>query len=420
VISRHRPRRTACATLVLGFLLCASASAQTPAGTTPTGTTPVGQTDTSVAPPQQFAGLTSNGYITLFRSDSPGNIQGAVPVSGLQSGETLVGLAGLTATGRLYTLGSSNRVYVVNPITGVATALSNTPFSPPLNGQTFGFAIDPTTLQARTISNTGQDLRISVVNGQVAGVDSIFTYAPGDPGQDTTPNLAALAFSQPPSGSGASASLYAIDTARHVLTSSATNQATIRTIGPLGVDAVEQAALDITPRGVAYAALRPAAGENPRLYTIDLSTGAATPVSTDANRATIAYRATSNSPTNAPVIAMVAIGDAPADDNKPKVLLDAPNSIKASTLTKSGLLFSTSCNEACTVSGQLTVGKVKLATVTGAVLSTSGYVRIRTRVNSAARKALKADPTQGLGLRVTVTDAAGNAVTASRRGRTTG
>jgi hypothetical protein len=411
VISRHRPRQAVCAALALGLLLCASAGAQT---------TPIGQADVSVAPPQQFAGLTSTGYLILFRSDSPGNIQGAVAVSGLQTGETLVGIDGLAATGRIYALGSSNRVYVVNPITGAATALSNTAFSPPLNGTVFGFSIDPSTLQARAISNTGQDLRISVTTGQVAGVDANYSYATGDPGAGTTPLLSGLAYSLPPAGSGAQASMYLIDTARHALASSATGQAQIRTIGELGVQAVDQAPMDITPNGTAFAALRPGTGQNPQLFTINLSTGAATPVATDPDRATIAYRTSSNSPTNAPIIGMAAIGDAPADDSKPKVLLDAPDSIKASTLVKSGLLFSVSCNEACTVSGQLTVGKAKLAPVTGAVLSTAGYVRLRTKVTPTARKALKADPTQGLGLKITVTDAAGNKVTASRRGSTSG
>lgn len=407
MISRPRSRRTACAVLALGLMLCAPAGAQTPVG---------GDTTTPAA--EQFAALTSNGWITLFRSDSPGNLQNAVPVSGLQSGETLVGLDSLAATGRIYALGSSNRVYVVNPITGVAVALSNTPFSPPLNGTVFGFSIDPTTLQARSISDTGQDLRISVVNGQVSGVDGTFTYAPGDPGQDTVPTLAALAYSQPPSGSGASPSMYAIDTARDVLASSATNAATIRTIGALGVDAVEQAGLDITTGGAAFAALRPGTGQNARLYTVDLSSGAATPVSTSETRSTIAYRTSSNSPTNAPTIAITALGPAPTDTLRPKVVLDAPNSIKASTLIKSGLLFTVSCNEACSVSGRLTIGRVRLDVVSGSVLATAGYVRIRTRPTAAAKKLLRADPTQGLGLRVSVTDGAGNTATATRSGAT--
>jgi hypothetical protein len=285
---------------------------------------------------------------------------------------------------------------------------------------TFGFSIDPVTLQARSISNTSQNLRVSVATGQTAGVDAAYVYAPGDPGQDTVPNLSGLAYSTPPAGSGGQASLYLIDTARHVLTSAGTGQAQIRTIGELGVDAVDQSALDITPAGVAWAALRPGTGANPRLYTINLSTGVATPVSTDADRATIAYRTSSTSSTSAPIIAMAVIGDAPADAVKPRVLLDSPNSIKASTLTKSGMSFAVSCSEACSASAQLTVGKHKITAVTGSVLASAGYVRLKAKLDSEAKKLLKADPTKPFGLKVTVTDAAGNKTTVSRSGGTQG
>src|SRR4029079_6913681 len=108
---------------------------------------------------EQLAGLTADNQIFLFRSDSPGNLQNAVPVTGLISNEQLLGLDSLAATGRLYALGSTNRIYVVDPITGVATAVSNTPFSPPLNGTAFAFSVDPGTFQARSVSDTAQNLR---------------------------------------------------------------------------------------------------------------------------------------------------------------------------------------------------------------------------------------------------------------------
>ncbi|HEY8583548.1 MAG TPA: DUF4394 domain-containing protein, partial [Capillimicrobium sp.] len=226
---------------------------------------------------EQFAALTSDGQLMLFRSDSPGKIQNAELVTGLQSAETLLGLDVLPSNGRLYALGSSNRIYVVNPVTGAATAVSNTAFSPPLNGVTFTFGIDPTTSEARVVSNSGQDLRISVLNGQVTGVDAPFTYTPTDAGFGTTPLLAGLAYTIPPAGSAGASSFYAVDSVRDVLTTSATAAATVRTIGPLGVEVVEPAGFDITVDGTAYAALRTTADGNPQLHTVDLSTGTAVP-----------------------------------------------------------------------------------------------------------------------------------------------
>jgi hypothetical protein len=402
-------------------VLCAPAAAaaqtpaQTPAGTVPTATTPTPATTTS-ATAEQFAGLTDAGQIVLFQDQSPGNLQHAVTVTGLQPDEKLLGLDGLSATGRLYALGSSFRIYTVDPITGAATPVSTSPFSPPLNGQSYGFSIDPSTLLARSVSDTGQNLRISVTNGQVAGVDVAYAYAPGDPGAGTTPTLAALAYSLPPAGSAGQSSLYAIDTARDALVTSATGAATVRTIGALGLDATGPAAMDITAQGVAYAALRTPTSPSPQLYRIDLSTGRATPaVKGDA---TIASRLSSTARSDTPIIAMADLGPTSTDESKPIVVLAANMTPAASGLRRRGLPVTLSCSEACTASATLRVGRHRLSAVTGAVRATAGKVLLRIRMDAAARKLLRKDRTQGLGLTVTITDSAGNKVVARRRGAT--
>ncbi len=377
---------------------------------------------------EQFAGLTDDNHLVLFRSDSPGNLQGSAPITGIQSGEKLVGLGWLDTIGRLYALGSSNRVYIVNPVTGAATPLSSVPFAPPLNGTTFTFAIDPMTQLARTYSSTNQDLRISVANGQVAGVDAPYAYDPSDPGAGTTPVLAALAYAQPPAGGGSS-TLYGIDTERDALVTAPTQAALVRTLGALNVDATGSAALAIVtttpsaatttaPTTAAFAALSPGTGETPRLYTVDLATGAASPVSGDDARATIAYRTSSRATTDTPIIAMTALGSAADDDAKPRTVVAASSAPKAATLLRSGLPFTTSCDEACSVSGTLKIGKRSLKAVTGSVLATAGSVKLTAKLDAAAKKALRADATQGMSLKVTATDAAGNKTTITVNGAT--
>lgn len=365
---------------------------------------------------EQLAGVTADNQLYLFRSDSPSNLQLAVPVTGLQSNEQLLGLDSVATTGRLYALGSTNRIYVIDPITGAATPISTTPFSPPLNGTAFAFSIDPVTLAGRSISAT-QNLRISVSTGQVAGVDGAFTYDPSDAAAGTTPVFGGIAFSVPPPASGAAAALYGIDTDRDTLITAPTPAALVRTIGPLGLDAAGQTPMDLTASGVAYAALH-TGNAAPSLYTLDLSTGAAKPSAGTAARSTIATHASSTSRAVEPILMMAALGAAPDDRSDPRVLLDAPNSIKAANLRSRGYRFSVSCSEACTVSGRLTVGRARLSPVTGEVPSTAGYVRLRARLDANAKKLLRGDPTQSLALRVTVTDAAGNQVAVSRRGRT--
>ena len=176
--------------------------------------------------------------------------------------------------------------------------------------------------------------------------------------------------------------------------------------------------MDLTATGVAYAALH-TGNATPSLYTLDLSTGAATPTVRNAAQSTIAYKSSSTSRAVRPIVAMAALGAVPDDGVDPRVLLDAPNSIKASNLTSKGYRFSVSCNEAVLGSpAKLTVGKVKTTAVTGQVLATAGYVTMTSKLNADARKLLRTDSTQGFGLKITVTDSAGNKVTASRSGRT--
>ena len=124
------------------------------------------------------------------------------PITGLQSGEMVLGMDMRPATGQLYVLGSSNRVYTINMASGVATAVGLAPFSQSLNGSWFGFDFNPTVDRIRIVSNTGQNLRVHPVTGAVAFVDGGLN--PGSPQVD------AAAYTQNFAGA-TSTSLYVID-----------------------------------------------------------------------------------------------------------------------------------------------------------------------------------------------------------------
>jgi hypothetical protein len=372
----------------------------------------------SASAAEQLVGLTADNQLLLFRSDSPSNLQGAVTVSGLATGETLLGIGYQEALGRIYALGSTNRLYVVNPITGAALPVSTLPFSPPLNGDAFAFAVDNTTNLARSYSSSGQNLTVSIVTGQGAGTGASYAYDPSDPGTGTTPVLSALAYSVPPAGSQGAAGLYAIDSARSALVTAPTSQALIRTIGDLGVQTAGPAALVLTRAGTAMAALRTSADGNPQLYNVDISTGKATPISSDENRATIAFRSSSSASGDTPIISMVDLGAAPDDEARPRVVVATSTNPRATTLRSKGLPFTTSCNEACSVSAVLTIGKKKQTAVTGSVFATAGWVRLTSKLDSTAKSLLRKDPTQGFSLKVTVTDGAGNRTNVTTNGAT--
>lgn len=78
-----------------------------------------------------------------------------------------------------HALGSTNRVYTVNPLTGAATKVG-TPFNPAVFGNGVGFDINPAVDRLRVITSTGQNLRLVPATGAVAGVDKPLAYADGD------------------------------------------------------------------------------------------------------------------------------------------------------------------------------------------------------------------------------------------------
>ena len=228
-----------------------------------------------------LAGIAANGRLVLFASDDPEDVS-VVPVRGLQAGEQLLGLDVRPATGELYALGSSARLYVIDILTGQATAVSAIPFTNELTGTSFGFDFNPTVDRIRIVSNTGWNIRVNPITGGLAAADTSLAYAVGDSGAGLTPQVVASAYINNDTNPATATVLYGVDVARNVVvTQNPPNAGVLNTVGPLGVGATSLAGFDVAGSdGVAYAALVPAGqpGNSARasLYTIDLTTGAAT------------------------------------------------------------------------------------------------------------------------------------------------
>src|SRR5688572_12188184 len=105
-----------------------------------------------------LAGAAPKGRLVLFSSDDPSDVE-VVRIKGLQRGEEILGLDMRPATGQLYALGSSSRLYTIDYIAGTATPVGTGPFTPALIGTRFGFDFNPTVDRIRIVSDTGQNLR---------------------------------------------------------------------------------------------------------------------------------------------------------------------------------------------------------------------------------------------------------------------
>jgi hypothetical protein len=213
--------------------------------------------------------------LVSFDSSQPSALLSGAFVSGLQSNETLVGIDFRPATGQLYGLGSSSRLYTIDRNTGAASQVSG-PFSPALNGFNFGFDFNPTIDRIRVVAETNKNLVVNPNTGAVQLVATDLFYPAGDPNVGVDPNVVASAYTNNFNGAQTS-QLYGIDTGLDILVMQANNTGVLGTVGPLlTVNASAIGGFDISGvTGVAYAALTPAGGSVSNLYTINLATGAA-------------------------------------------------------------------------------------------------------------------------------------------------
>jgi hypothetical protein len=223
-----------------------------------------------LAPPAQAApafALTNANQIVAFDTDAPGSFGAAVAITGLQPGETALGLDLRPATGQLYLLGSSSRIYVVNPVTGAATPVGG-PFSPLLSGASFGFDFNPTVDRIRVVSDTGQNLRLNPDTGAVAATDGAL-----NPG---TPRIVGSAYANNIAGA-TTTTLYGIDSSTDQLfIQNPPNNGTQVLVGALGIDTTDLVGFDVGANDNAALATLTSGANVTSLYRIDLTSGAAT------------------------------------------------------------------------------------------------------------------------------------------------
>lgn len=234
----------------------------------------------SVAKPASavgLIGLTNDNTLVGFDSNSPSTIN-TVQVTGVNG--TLLGIDFRPANGLLYGITNTNNLYTINPGTGAATFAStlSVPFT---GGIRSGVDFNPAADRLRVVGNNDQNLRINVDTGATIS-DGTLAYAAGDPNFGVNPIITAAAYTNSfpgPGGGGRTTQLFDIDSNLDTLVlQSPPNAGTLNTIGSLGIDFSPTGGFDIftDANGVNNAF----AASDSVLYTIDLSTGAATSVGT--------------------------------------------------------------------------------------------------------------------------------------------
>ena len=347
---------------------------------------------------EAFYGVTPDNQLVTFHSDSPAALRTAVPLAGLAPGERILGLDMRPRTGQLYALGSTNRVYVVTPISGAARPLGE-PFTPPLAGTSFGFDFNPQADQIRVVSNGRQNLRINPDNGQVANAENPLAYAEGDPGAGANPAVIGAAYTNNVADARET-QLFDIDSARDVLVlQNPPRDGRLTTVGPLTVDIGDPAGFDVAADGRAFVAARREGQPAAELFTADLKTGALAPA---AARPAL--------PT--PLQGIAAAGTVPDDTARPSVLV-AVDRVRERSALRRRLSAAVSCSETCTLEGTLLRGTTVVGRAQGA-LASAGRATLAFNATSARRRLARGRSRVTLRVRITARDAANNRTTVSR------
>ena len=241
---------------------------------------------------EKAVAVTVSNKLLKFNAGRPDRILTTLNITGLQAGETLLGIDYRVAKDQLYALGSSGRLYTINEDTAVASAVGM-PFSVKLEGTQFGFDFNPTVDRIRVVSNTGQNLRLHPDTGAVVdsnptleGVqtDGKLTYAAGDVNFGKSPTTVGAAYSYNKADTKITTN-FALDAAAGTLVTQGSregvmpavspNTGQLFTIGSLGLT-FNSASFDIQALSdVAFAALNSDGTSASRWVVIDLKTGAA-------------------------------------------------------------------------------------------------------------------------------------------------
>ncbi|MDB5324727.1 MAG: hypothetical protein JWM57_296 [Phycisphaerales bacterium] len=238
-------------------------------------------TGASTAQAELIYGLTTDNNLFSFDSATPGTILTGSFISGLQANESIVGIDTrpnpAASAGVIFGVGSTGRVYTLNPTNGAATLVGG-PITPQLNGTSFDIDFNPTVDRFRIVSDADQNLRVDPNTGAVTNIDGAIAYSVGTP----NPNIAGIAYTNNLAGA-TSTVLYAIDAGNDQLNTMNANVGTLTPVSSLkdslgnAIDVSGLLGFDVSGgSGVAYVALQQGGNGYSQFSAINLATGGLT------------------------------------------------------------------------------------------------------------------------------------------------
>lgn len=228
----------------------------------------------TMAPDLMVYGLGANNELFTFNANNSYSFSSNKPITGLASGEKLLSIDFRPATGELYAVSNTSKLYIINTSTASTRVVSTTAFTPAVTGTVTSIDFNPTVDRLRLVSNTGQNLRINPENGVTVATDTNIA---------TTASISGIAYTNSKS-SATSTVLYDLDlTSGKLFKQDPPNNGTLVEVGSLGLTFTGQAAFDISPDN-ANALMAVTSGGQNALYKVDLGTGKASSLGTLAQK----------------------------------------------------------------------------------------------------------------------------------------
>lgn len=212
-----------------------------------------------------FYALTTDNKIDRYSTAIPKRLLNSAGITGLQPEETILAIDMRPTTGQLYGLGSSSRIYVIDPASGTARAIGAGAFTPTLVGDVAGFDFNPTVDRIRIVTSSGQNLRANPETGGIAFVDGSINGQAGAV-------VAGAAYTNSMAGA-TTTTLYDIDRASdNLYIQTPPNDGTLSLVGSLGLD-IQDGGFDIANASDAFGMVT--INNRSNLVSINLTTGLA-------------------------------------------------------------------------------------------------------------------------------------------------
>jgi hypothetical protein len=248
----------------------------------------------------QLAYALAGTNLLSFDTSAPNIIRTSVGITGVDATQTIVGMDVRPLNNALYILGynaatQTGQLYALNATTGAATSISGS-LALALGTGDISFDFNPTVDRIRVVGANRNNYRLNPVTGTVAATDGPVAYTTGT----NTPTIGAVAYTNSFTGADATSgtTLYNYDQVLNVLNTQSTANppadGQLTTIGASGitVNTISPSVdMDIYSTGVginmAYLVANTGTSLNSSLYTLNLTTGAATLVGAIGNGSTV-------------------------------------------------------------------------------------------------------------------------------------